>query len=142
MYSVKNNVLTVCLKLKERILSQKLFFVRRCGTRDFGIVLKNKLPGNPDIVYPSLKVVIFVDGCFWHKCPKHYQPPKTRVSFWKNKINGNVERDKKNNILLQSKGWLVIRVWEHEIKNSLSTCAYRISGALSQRKSKSHLATD
>ena len=104
--------------------------------------LKNKLPGNPDIVYPSLKVVIFVDGCFWHKCPKHYQPPKTRVSFWKNKINGNVERDKKNNILLQSKGWLVIRVWEHEIKNSLSTCAYRISGALSQRKSKSHLATD
>ena len=104
--------------------------------------VKNKLPGKPDIVYPSLKIVIFVDGCFWHKCPNHYQPPKTRVSFWKNKISGNVERDKKNNMLLQSDGWHVIRVWEHEIKDSLSTCVYQISETLSRQKSKYCLTTD
>merc|ERR1711879_636225 len=62
--------------------------------------IKNKLPGKPDLVYPSLKVVIFVDGCFWHKCPKHYQPPKTRPLFWEKKINANAERDEKNDTLL------------------------------------------
>ena len=98
--------------------------------------IKNKLPGKPDIVYPSLKVVIFVDGCFWHRCLKHYQPPKTRASFWENKINDNVERDKKNNALLEAKGWFVIRVWEHEIMESLLDSVVRISGELSNRKSK------
>lgn len=61
--------------------------------------IKNKLPGKPDLIYPSLKVAIFVDGCFWHKCPKHFQPPKTRQIFWENKINANVERDKKRHVI-------------------------------------------
>ncbi|WP_037991797.1 very short patch repair endonuclease [Teredinibacter turnerae] len=97
--------------------------------------IKNKLPGKPDLVYPSLKVVIFVDGCFWHKCPKHYQPPKTHQIFWENKINANVERDKKNDMLLTTKGWIIVRIWEHEIKESLYDCTQKISKLLTNRKS-------
>ena len=104
--------------------------------------IKSKLPGKPDIVYPSLKTVIFVDGCFWHKCPEHYQKPKTRAEFWENKIRGNVERDRKNNILLKEQGWFVIRVWEHEIKESLADCVERLSEVLSCRKPKSSPTTD
>jgi len=98
--------------------------------------IKSKLPGKPDIVYPSLKTVIFVDGCFWHRCPEHYQPPKTRAEFWEEKISENVNRDRKNDCLLKEQGWLVIRVWEHEIKESLADCAERLVTMLSVRKAK------
>ena len=100
--------------------------------------IKTRLPGAPDIVYPSLKVVVFVDGCFWHRCPKHYQPPKTRALFWQKKIDSNVERDKKNNTLLEADGWVVIRTWEHEIMDSLPECVNRIHEVLSLRETKCH----
>lgn len=77
-----------------------------------------KLKGNPDIVFPSKRVAVFVDGCFWHKCPEHFVNPKSNSKFWINKINSNVERDKKVNQELQSMGWKVLRYWEHEIKCS------------------------
>ncbi len=92
------------------------------------------LAGKPDIVYPYLKTVIFVDGCFWHKCPEHYRPPKTRADFWEKKISENVERDTKNNTLLQAQGWLVLRVWEHDIKQSLPECVGYIESILLDRK--------
>ncbi|TQV87673.1 very short patch repair endonuclease [Aliikangiella coralliicola] len=95
--------------------------------------IKNKLPGKPDIIYPSLKVAIFIDGCFWHKCPKHFQLPKTRTSFWENKINGNVERDRKIETLLSSMGWLVLRFWEHEIRDTVQNCTQQIALALTNR---------
>jgi DNA mismatch endonuclease (patch repair protein) len=59
---------------------------------------------------------VFVDGCFWHKCPKHFVRPKTNKEFWYEKISGNVERDKNNNRKLKS---LVVRLWEHEIEENL-----------------------
>lgn len=96
--------------------------------------VRNKLPGKPDIIFPGLRAVIFVDGCFWHKCPEHYQPPITRADFWDKKITGNVERDKKNNSLLKAEGWLVLRVWEHEVKQNLNDCLIRLCEKLSERK--------
>lgn len=72
------------------------------------------LPGKPDIVLPKYKTVIFIHGCFWHKhknCKKA-QLPETRKEFWKNKINGNVERDKKNIRELKKTGWQVIVLWQ------------------------------
>jgi len=60
-----------------------------------------KLKGKPNIVSPSNKIAVFIDGCFWHKCTKCFTPPETRKIFWKNKINGNVNRDKKINRLLK-----------------------------------------
>ncbi len=76
----------------------------------------SKLPGKPDFVFPKLKTAVFVDGCFWHGCPKHGTKPKTRASFWLAKINGNKARDRKVNRLLKTKGWKVVRVWEHELR--------------------------
>jgi len=78
-----------------------------------GYRLNYKLSGKPDIVFTKYKLAIFVDGCFWHKCPKCFIEPDKNKKFWKNKINGNVERDKKVNQALKKGGWKVLRFWEH-----------------------------
>ena len=76
-----------------------------------------RLPGKPDIVLPKYKTVIFVHGCFWHHhdC-KYFKWPKTRPEFWRTKIEGNVERDKKAYAKLQRLGWKVVVVWECDIR--------------------------
>ncbi len=80
--------------------------------------------------------MIFVDGCFWHKCPNHFVHPKTRAQFWLDKINGNVVRDQRNNESLGSEGWQVVRIWEHEIEESLDDAVARVVEVLKkQRKS-------
>ena len=75
--------------------------------------------GKPDVVFPREKIAIFVDGCFWHGCP-HCQRklPQTNREYWERKINRNVELAKLNNQKLIEDGWLVIRVWEHEIRTT------------------------
>lgn len=93
--------------------------------------LKSELPGKPDIVLTRYKIAIFVDGCFWHNCPEHGSLPETNTSFWENKIARNVERDNEVNILLHQNGWMVIRVWEHEIKQSLEKVVKNILLSLS-----------
>ena len=76
-----------------------------------------KLPGCPDIVMPKYQTVIFVNGCFWHKhdCPR-FVWPSSNIEYWRPKILGNVERDKKNYLELQSLGWNVLIIWECEKK--------------------------
>lgn len=76
----------------------------------------SKLPGKPDFVFPKLKTAVFVDGCFWHGCPRHATQPKTNAKFWRNKIATNQARDRRVNSALRKRGWTVIRVWEHELK--------------------------
>jgi len=75
-----------------------------------------KIEGNPDIILPDKKIAVFLHGCFWHKCPKHYKEPKTKRRYWLPKIEKNVIRDKKNINLLRKDGWKVIIIWEHELK--------------------------
>lgn len=70
----------------------------------------------PDFVFPRLRVAVFVDGCFWHGCPKHVTWPKTRAAFWRQKIEGNRARDRQVNCHLRVRGWTVIRIWEHELQ--------------------------
>ncbi len=79
--------------------------------------LHYKLPGKPDIVFVSSRIVIFVDGCFWHGCPYHGVQPKTNSKFWNEKIRTTKYRDKRNQKLLEKSGWKVLRFWEHDIKN-------------------------
>ena len=67
-----------------------------------------------DIVFGPTKVAVFVDGCFWHRCPKHGSLPGTNVDYWLPKLERNVERDAETNSLLRAAGWRVIRVWEHQ----------------------------
>lgn len=78
------------------------------------------LPGCPDIVLPRYKTVIFVNGCFWHKhdCPR-FVWPSTNEEYWRPKIMGNVERDKRNFAELQQLGWTVLTVWECELKKKV-----------------------
>ncbi|MGE6608636.1 very short patch repair endonuclease [Halomonas sp. NPDC076908] len=97
--------------------------------------VRNRLPGKPDLVFPSSRTAIFVDGCFWHKCPDHFVEPKTRTQFWLDKINGNVARDRRNNESLRADGWQVIRIWEHEIKKSLANTVDRVVCVLEMKGS-------
>lgn len=90
--------------------------------------------GKPDFVFPKRKIAVFIDGCFWHGCPKHCRLPATNVQYWVNKIQGNVKRGKQVNNELKKKGWIVIRVWEHELKGGavLSRKLNRIKKIISQ----------
>ena len=78
------------------------------------------MPGCPDIVLPKYKTVIFVNGCFWHKhdCPR-FVWPSSNEDYWRPKIMGNVERDKRNLAELQQLGWNVLTVWECELKKKV-----------------------
>ena len=77
-----------------------------------------KLPGKPDIVLPKYKIVIFVNGCFWHghEGCKYFVLPKTREEWWREKITGTMERDKISLASLTSLGWEVILIWECQLK--------------------------
>lgn len=92
--------------------------------------LKNSLPGKPDIVFPSECIAVFVDGCFWHGCPEHYQKPETNAHFWREKIKKNKQRDKRVNAALKAEGWRVLRFWEHEVRSDPAVCANKISKVL------------
>ncbi|WP_268788665.1 very short patch repair endonuclease [Nocardioides sp. Root190] len=93
-----------------------------------------RVPGRPrrtiDIAFPARKVAVFVDGCFWHRCPVHSVPAKNNASWWAAKLDGNVARDAETSAVLESDGWLVLRVWEHE---PVRTAAERVSAAWAER---------
>lgn len=91
------------------------------------------LPGKPDIVFPKKKVAVFVDGCFWHKCPRCFIKPKTNISFWTDKIASNIRRDTIVNTELGQKGWKVVRIWEHEVRRDLNRCYLKIYKELTKR---------
>jgi len=91
------------------------------------------LPGRPDFVFRDARVVVFVDGDFWHG----WQFPRKRHKLslqWELKIEANRKRDQRNHRKLRHKGWKVIRIWEHQIKNDLDACENRITAALCTRK--------
>ncbi len=99
---------------KPEMIVRKYLFSRGLRFR----VQVRKLPGNPDIVLPKYKTVIFVNGCFWHghEGCRYFRLPKSNVEFWEEKIERNVARDFRNEAELKALGWRVIRVWECEIK--------------------------
>ncbi|WP_246213348.1 very short patch repair endonuclease [Kitasatospora viridis] len=66
-----------------------------------------------DVVFPKVKVAVFVDGCYWHGCPDHRSVPVTNREFWVTKLEGNMVRDKETVRLLEEAGWKVLRIWEH-----------------------------
>lgn len=76
--------------------------------------------GKPDFAFPKKRVVVFIDGCFWHGCPKHCRLPATNVQYWESKIDGNVLRDRRVTRELKKRGWIVFRFWEHELKGYAS----------------------
>ena len=75
------------------------------------------ISGHPDFYFPEARLAVFIDGCFWHACPKCGRIPKTRVDFWKAKIDGNRRRDLSITRTLRRRGYHVIRVWEHALND-------------------------
>lgn len=93
------------------------------------------LPGKPDVVFLKNRIAIFIDGCFWHGCPRcRRKLPQTRRSYWKRKIQRNVELAALYERELQTQGWTVIRIWEHEM-NDLELVKQKILRSLKIRAS-------
>lgn len=74
----------------------------------------NTLRRRADVVFTRARVAVFIDGCFWHGCPKHFVAPKTNAEYWQQKIQRNKERDENTDQRLEEAGWGVLRFWEHE----------------------------
>lgn len=83
-----------------------------------------------DLVFSSARLAVFVDGCFWHACPKHATWPKTHAAWWRRKIEGNRQRDRDTDALLVRSGWAVYRVWSHE---NHERAAVKIEAAIRRR---------
>jgi len=66
-----------------------------------------------DLVFPTARLAVFLDGCFWHGCPKHHIAAKVNADFWAEKVTRNRERDAETDRLLSDAGWTVLRIWEH-----------------------------
>jgi DNA mismatch endonuclease (patch repair protein) len=110
--------------------------MRRAGLKGWRRHLP--LPGRPDFAFPREKVAIFVDGCFWHGCPKHCKRPASNAKFWRAKLAANVRRDSRANAALRRQGWRVMRVWEHDLEKRPAHCLTRIAAAMtSEHRSSS-----
>lgn len=96
-----------------------------------------KAPGKPDICYPGRKVAIFINGCFWHRCPKCNLPmPRHNKEYWIPKLERNVQRDKENLEKLESDRWDVVILWECEIRNNFEECMARTIETLASKRKK------
>jgi DNA mismatch endonuclease (patch repair protein) len=67
-----------------------------------------------DLVFPRVKVAVFLDGCFWHGCPEHHTVASANAKFWADKVEGNRARDRNTDERLAEAGWVSVRIWEHE----------------------------
>jgi DNA mismatch endonuclease (patch repair protein) len=88
------------------------------------------IDGKPDIAIPSRRVAVFIDGCFWHRCPKCFRAPASNKRYWNLKIERNVRRDRAVNRSLKSQGWQVIRAWEHEVRDKPKAAVKRVIASL------------
>ncbi len=111
----------------ELILRKELW---RQGVRGYRLHWK-KAPGRPDLAFPGNKVAVFVNGCYWHRCPYCALPlPKSNQKFWADKFNNNIRRDKKKVDQLQKTGWKVMTVWECQLQNNDVKCVDKIKKML------------
>ena len=89
--------------------------------RDHGITgwrRHQKVFGKPDFVFRKARLAIFVDGCFWHGCPRHGHKPSTNRFYWLPKLRNNLKRDDKVNEVLRKAGWKIMRIWGHELEKT------------------------
>ena len=114
----------ICKKTRSKIMSH----IRSYNTQP-ELLLKDllkeykyqpKLFGRPDFINYKKKIVLFVDGCFWHQCPIHSKIPKQNRTYWLPKLKRNITRAKEVEITYKNSGWKVIRIWEHDLKKLVS----------------------
>ena len=92
------------------------------------------IKGTPDFCWPKRRVVLFVDGCFWHGCPRCRKTPRSNIPFWLAKVAANRRHDRRVNTVLRRKGWKVIRVWECRIRDARTLT--RVRRAVAGRKTR------
>jgi DNA mismatch endonuclease, patch repair protein len=97
------------------------------------VVVSAGLRVQPDITFPARKVAVFVDGCWWHRCPTHGVTPRSNTEYWLPKLARNVDRDRRVDEALAAGGWLLIRAWEHEIAEDAGAVVIKISESLRAR---------
>jgi DNA mismatch endonuclease (patch repair protein) len=90
------------------------------------------LTGKPDFLFPEQRLVIFLDGCYWHGCPRCGHIPSLNRPYWSAKIERNKARDRRNLRLLRGAGYLVLRLWEHELRENPGRCLRRVRDLLQQ----------
>ena len=93
-----------------------------------------RLPGTPDFAFRVERLAVFVDGCFWHGCPKCYSAPRRNKGFWQRKVSGNRDRDVRVGRALRSRGWAVVRIWECALRNSPDATILRLIAVISKRR--------
>ncbi|MBU0962719.1 MAG: very short patch repair endonuclease [Nanoarchaeota archaeon] len=101
-------------KIKNKYTNPELIFKKKY--KNFIYHPKN-IFGNPDFIDYKKKTVVFIDGCFWHKCPIHFKYPKSNRKYWIPKLKRNALRDKEIDIVYKNSGWKVRRIWEHKLKH-------------------------
>ncbi len=98
----------------------------KAGVKGYRLHWK-KVPGRPDLAFPGRKLAVFVNGCYWHRCPQcDLALPKSHKTFWKEKFERNQKRDRKKNQELLDLGWRVTVIWECEIKKELDSCVQKV----------------
>ena len=97
------------------------FFKHRRAIRDLKCL--------PDVVFPRLKIAVFLDGCYWHGCPQHATWPKTNGAWWRAKLEENRARDRRHNAALEAAGWLVVRIWEHQNPHEVAAAVKELVAA-------------
>jgi DNA mismatch endonuclease (patch repair protein) len=109
--------------------------LRALGIRNYRIHLKN-VPGRPDVSIPNKKIAIFINGCFWHRCPFCKLPlPKSNTAFWKKKFVNNIKRDRSKTMTLRNAKWKVFVFWECEIERSPERYAKKVKEYLNRNNS-------
>jgi DNA mismatch endonuclease (patch repair protein) len=98
---------------------------------------RRALFGKPDFTFSAARLVIFVDGCFWHGCPLHGSVPTANGEFWARKLSRNVERDRLVGMTLRARSWRVLRIWQHELRNPAKV-ARRVRRMLVRSNSQRH----
>lgn len=100
-----------------------------------GYRLQWKVPGHPDICYPGRRVAIFVNGCFWHRCPYcNLGIPAHNREYWEEKFRRNVERDARKTEELEAMGWKVVTIWECQVRKNLDSVMEALVFVLKSQK--------
>ena len=93
------------------------------------------LPGRPDVIFPRLRLAVFIHGCFWHRCPTcDLREPKANAEFWRQKFAANLARDRRAEQALAAAQWSVVTVWEHDLRADLQGTAERLAADVARRR--------
>jgi DNA mismatch endonuclease (patch repair protein) len=124
------------MQANRRISRVEIDFRKRlwhAGLRGYRITLP--IPGRPDVAYPGLRLAIFLNGCFWHRCPEcARRTPRTNGSYWAEKLDRNAARDALVIRLLKDMGWTSMTIWEHEVRRSPEQAIAHVADVIAVRR--------